>query len=148
MRIACGIVVLAALVAAGARAEGDGEGWELRVADQLDVVVDTSTTLSLTIAGLDGRTVSRDGPIRVEVSSETLKLPRLRYQRRQAADPAAEAPRFDLKVAAPAAGDHQLAIDVRFWLCAAKTCRPVRTRRTVTVRAAAAAPPPVDAGVP
>ena len=71
-------------------------------------------------------------------------LAKKRYARKDAADPAADAPRFDLKLHATAAGDHALEVDVRFWLCGAKVCRPVRAHRTITVHATApaAAPPP------
>ena len=126
-------VVLALLLgAAPARADD----WTIRVAGEATVTPGAAATVSLTIAGEGGRVVSKDGPVRVTLSSETLSLPRVRYERKQAADPAADAPRFDLKLTAPGAGEHSLAIDVRFWLCGKKVCRPVHATRTVAVHAA------------
>jgi len=81
------------------------------------------------------------GTVRVEISSSTLELKRTRFDRRNAADPAADAPRFDLKIVAKP-GDHELSIDARFWVCGTRTCRPVRARRTVAVHAAEPAPAP------
>jgi hypothetical protein len=137
-------LVLVVVALAGTAAADDAK-YELRVPDTVEVEPGAATTVSLTIAGTGGRTISKDGPVRVELASPTLTLPRTRYDRRHAADPAADTPRFDLKLTAPAAGDHELALSVRFWLCGARVCRPVRTTKTVTVRATAPAPAP-DAG--
>ena len=126
------LLVLALLTAAS---PAWGEDWEVRVDEAVEVDAGKAATVSLTIAGLGGRVVSKDGPVRVGLSSETLELKRTRYDRRQAADPAADAPRFDLRFSAPSAGDHSLAVDIRFWLCGARTCRPVRAKRTVAVHA-------------
>jgi hypothetical protein len=137
--------VVAVVLAVASVAAAEGARYELRLPDAVEVEPAVASTVSLTIAGTGGRTISKDGPIRVELSSPTLTLPRTRYERRHAADPAAETPRFDLKFTAPAAGDHELILSLRFWICGAKTCRPVRTSKTITVRAAAPAAPP-DAG--
>jgi hypothetical protein len=131
-------LLLAALLLAPSVARAD-DGWELRIDERIDVEAGAAAAVSLTIAGTGGRTISKDGPVRVSVSSSTIELKRTRYDRRNAADPAADAPRFDLKLVAKE-GDHELAIEARFWLCGKRTCRPVRARRTVAVHAA---PPPV-----
>jgi hypothetical protein len=127
--------VVVALLVLTAASPARGEDWEVRVDEAVEVDAGTAATVSLTIAGTGGRVVSKDGPVRVALASETLEVKRARYDRRQAADPAADAPRFDLKFTAPSAGDHTLAVEVRFWLCGAKTCRPVRAKRTVAVHA-------------
>lgn len=140
------LVLVVLLVALAGPAEAD-EAYELRVPAEVEVEPGVASTVSLTLAGTGTRTISRDGPIKIELSSPTLTLPRTRYQRRHAADPAAEAPRFDLRFTAPAAGDHELVLDLRFWLCGTKACRPVHATHTVTVRATAPEPPPApDAG--
>jgi hypothetical protein len=117
------------------------DDWELRIAETADVEAGAASTVSLTIAGLGGRVVSRDGPVRVSLSSPTLKTPRARYDRRHAADPAADTPRFDLRFTAPDAGDHTLSLDVRFWLCGARACRPIHATRQIAVHATAPATP-------
>ena len=138
-------LVLAAVLLAAPPAAA--EDYELRVAAPASVAPGEAATVSLTIAGTGGRTVSKDGPVRVQLASETLTLPRRRYDRRDAADPAADAPRFDLRLTAPTAGAHELALDVRFWLCGTRACRPIRATRTIVVDAPAPpepAPPPAE----
>ena len=137
---------LVALVAGGcARASADESEVSLRVASELTVGLGEAAALSVTVAPAAGRTVSADGPLRIGVDAgDGLGLPRRRYGRKDAADPAADAPRFDVRVKGRAAGDHLLALDVRLWLCGPKLCRPVRLERTVTIHVLA--PPAVDAG--
>lgn len=137
--------VVAVIAVLGSVAAAAGAAYELRVPDAVDVEPAVASTVSLTIAGTGARTISREGPIRIDLSSPTLALPRTRYERRHAADPAAETPRFDLKFTAPTAGDHELVLALRFWVCGTKACRPVRTSKTITVNAAAQSAPP-DAG--
>jgi hypothetical protein len=108
---------------------------ELRIAEAVEVAVGVATTVSLTLAGRAGRTVARDAPVLVELTSPTLTVPRARYERRHAADPAADTPRFDLRFTAAAAGDHDLTVRARFWVCGPRTCRPVTAARVVRVRA-------------
>ncbi|MCE9574236.1 MAG: hypothetical protein K8W52_13900 [Deltaproteobacteria bacterium] len=152
---ATGVLALGAALLIG-RAGADDPGWELRAGD-LALASGASGAVSLTIAPAAGKTVSADGPVRVDVVAVDggVGVPRRRYTRKDAADPAADAPRFDLKVRALTAGDHDLAIDVRFWLCGARICAPVRAHRTVTIHVAAPpdamppdARPPPDAPPP
>jgi len=131
------------LGAAALRARAAAPGWELRAADA-SVEVGARGAVSLTIAPAAGHTVSHDGPVRVDLRTDDgLGLARTRYDRRDAADPAADAPRFDLKLEGRTAGDHVLAIDAHFWLCGRKVCEPVHAHRTVVVHVTA--PPPPDA---
>jgi len=129
------IALAAAMVAALAPpAAAEDVGFELRVADHVEVAAGAAGTVSLTVVPTAGRSVSGDGPLRIELSAgDGLTLPRRRYERRDAADPAAEAPRFELRFRGAAPGRHPLRIAVRFWLCREKTCRPAGAERTVTV---------------
>ncbi len=169
MNIRVGIAALATVSAAVAvttlaactPARADDPGYELRVAAEMTVEVGATSALSVAIVPAAGRTISADGPVRVAVTVPVeLGLPRRRYARKDAADPAADAPRFDIKVKAREPGDHAVALDVRFWLCGSRVCRPITVTRTVTVHvpapividaavavdAAVDAPPPIDAG--
>jgi hypothetical protein len=131
-------LVVAAAVAVPVTAGGQAsETWEVRLPAEVEAAAARAGAASLTILGRGGRVVSSDGPVRIDVASASLQLPRTRYDRRHAADPAADAPRFDLRFTAPDAGDHELAVSVRFWVCGPRTCRPVRVSRTVVVRARA-----------
>lgn len=116
--------------------------WDVRMPDEVSAVPGEVVAVSVTISPGAGRTISTAGPIRISLRSETLTLPRRRYGRKQAEDPGAEAPRFELRLTAPTAGDHELTVEVRAWVCRKKTCAPVHETRTVTVRAAPVTPPP------
>jgi hypothetical protein len=129
------LAVAALLVAAPAAAAPPTV--ELRAPEAVDVGVGATAVVSLTVAPPSGRSISSDGPVVVELSGDGVALPRRRYGLRDAADPAAEAPRFDLRVRGETAGEHPVTIAVRLWLCGKHTCRPVRAERRVTVRVAA-----------
>ncbi len=137
-----GLLVPALLVAWGARARADDAAYELRAADAT-VGVGGQASISLTIAPAAGKIVSHDGPLLLTLGSDDgVALTRKRYARKDAADPAADAPRFDLKVKGAAAGDHAIEVDVRFWLCGPKVCRPIRAHRAITLHVTEPAPPP------
>lgn len=104
-----------------------------------------ATSVSLTVAAKPGYTISRDGPLIIDIAGDGLTLPKRRYRRSDAADARAADPRFDIKLTAPNPGDHALAIDARFWICRRRTCRPIRENLTVAIKAAPK-PPPTDAG--
>lgn len=134
-----------ALVAACRAARADDPGFEVRVVAPAEVGPGEAAAVSVTLAPTAGHTIAAEGPLLLALDADdALALPRRRYLRKDAADPAADAPRFDVKVRAKAAGDHRLTIAARFWLCAAKTCRPVTATRAVVIHAPA---PPIDAGV-
>jgi hypothetical protein len=150
------VAIAAALaVTACTAARADESGYELRVATELTIEQGASSAISVAIVPAAGRTISPDGPVRLAVTApDALGLPRRRYARKDAADPAADAPRFDVRVKAREPGEHAVALDIRFWLCGSRVCRPITATRTVTVHVPAPAPPidaapppPVDAGV-
>jgi hypothetical protein len=132
-------------VTACAAANADDPTFDLRVADQT-AELGTATLVSVAIVPIGGRVVSVDAPVRLAISADDggLGLPRRRYQRKDAADPAADAPRFDVRVKATTPGDHRLVVAARFWLCQRKICRPVAIERTVTIHVPT---PPIDAGI-
>jgi len=139
------LLVIAALAGCAA-ASADDPGYELRVAAPTTIELGGVGAVSVTVAPSTGRTISADAPLRLELvtTDDGLALPRRRLLRKDAADPAADAPRFDVKVRARVAGEHALAIEARFWLCRRRTCRPVVARRMVTLTVPQ---PIVDAGI-
>ena len=89
-----------------------------------------------------GRRIDAEAPLSIRLSATPgagLVLPRHRYALGDAADPRAEAPRFDLALEGQAAGSYTLRVEARFWLCAARSCRAVRD--TVEIPVTVAAPP-------
>ncbi len=140
-------LVPAVLLLAAGDARAD-DRWRITIPEAVDAEIEAAAAVSLSIAPREGYTISRDGPLLIELSAapaDALALPRRRLQRRDAADAAADAPRFDLRFKARREGDHRLDVSLRFWICARRTCRPVRTQRSVTIRARPPAPPPAPA---
>jgi hypothetical protein len=122
-------VLLAGSVAASVALAADTPEHELRVGAALTLAPGARGAASLTIVPAAGRRLDPDAPLSLRLSvapADGLKLPRRRYALADAADPRAEAPRFDLAVEALAPGSYTVSVDARFWLCAAHTCRAVR----------------------
>ncbi len=136
---ALAVAVVAALPAAAA----PRPGYTIALPERIELAAGQGGEVSLTIAAQPGYTISRSGPLRVSLSAEpadAVELPRRRYHRAHAADRLAEAPRFDLAVRGVRPGRHRLVIDVLFWVCRGRTCRPVRAERAVAIDVRPAAP--------
>jgi len=141
-------------IAGVAAADASAGGFELRLEpSSVDATTGEEGAVSLTIAPAAGYTIDRDGPVRVRVTVEPdkgLELHQTRYRRADAADARADAPRFDLRWRAASAGNYELRIDARFWVCRRYTCRAAVEQRTVPVRITDPPPPepPADAAPP
>jgi hypothetical protein len=140
--------VLAALAASGAPAAAEGDpGWDLRVAERVDVAVGQAAPLSVAIAVDRGLSVSRDAAVILDLAPDDgASVKKRRLGRSDAVDPEADAPRFVVPVRGDAPGDHPVRLHLRFWLCGARTCRPIDVRRTAIVSVAAQTSKP-DAGI-
>jgi hypothetical protein len=114
----------------------------VELAASVEVAVGETTAVSLTLTPRPGFRISTAGPIRIALSvapTSGAALLRRRLQRADAADPRAEAPRFDIGIRGDAAGDYAVAVDARFWVCGRYTCRPIHATRVVAVRVVAPA---------
>ena len=143
-------IALVAALALTARAEAQRQpGWEVRVAERVEVAVGTGGSISISIAVDRGLTVSKDAAVIVDlVAPAGVTVRKRRLGRGEAVDPEADAPRFVVPVRATDVGEHAVKIRVRFWVCGGKACRPVDVRRAAVVAVAPApAVPPADAGV-
>ena len=145
-------LVLLAALAIAARAEAQRQpGWEVRVADRVELAPGGSGAISISIAVDRGLTVSRDAAVIIDlVAPAGISLRKRRLGRGEAVDPEADAPRFAVPVRATEPGEHAVKIRVRFWVCGGKACRPIDVRRAavVAVTAPPPPPPPPDAAVP
>ena len=145
-------LVLLAALAIASRAEAQRQpGWEVRVADRVELAPGTSGAISISIAVDRGLTVSRDAAVIIDlVAPAGISLRKRRLGRGEAVDPEADAPRFAVPVRATEPGEHAVKIRVRFWVCGGKACRPIDVRRAavVAVTAPPPPPPPPDAAVP
>ena len=138
------LAVAAAALLICARAEAQRvPGWEVRVADRIELPAGAQGSIPISIAVDRGLTVSKDATVIVDLAAEAgVVLRRKRLGRADAVDPEADAPRFAAPVRADAEGDHTVKIRVRFWLCGTRSCKPIDVRRTAVVAVGPAPPAP------
>lgn len=137
---------LATGVCTPARAQRDA-GWDVRVAERVEVAVGQTVPLAIAVAVDRGLTVSRDAAVIVDLAPDDgVTVKKRRLGRSDAVDPDADAPRFAAPVRGDSPGEHEVRLHVRFWLCRARTCRPIDVRRVATVSVVAATPGK-DAGI-
>jgi hypothetical protein len=131
---------IAACLAVSSVAVADG-GWELRVPDRVELAAGTSGSLPIAIVVDRGLAISKDAALVLDLAPEGgVAVKRRRLGRADAVDPDADQPRFAIPLRAEAVGDFSVKLHLRFWLCAARTCRPIDARRMVAVSVADAAP--------
>lgn len=136
-------LLAAAVILASARAEAQRSDWEVRISERVELAPGVQGSIPISIAVDRGRTVSKDAAVIVDLAPpQGLMVKRRRLGRGDAVDPEADAPRFAVPVRAEAIGEHVVRVRVRFWVCQAKTCRPIDVRRTATVAIVAPTPPP------
>ena len=124
----------------GGTANADPVGWEVKLADRIELAAGASGTLSLAIAVDRGLVVSKDALVIVDVVADGVTAKKRRLGRGDAVDPEADAPRFAIALRGDTAGEHPIKVRVRFWVCAKKTCHPVDTTRTATAVVTPVAP--------
>jgi len=133
-------IALALLVGTPAEAERD-PGWDVRVAERVEVAAGQAAPLTIALAVDRGLTVSKDAAVIIDLVPDAgLTVKKKRLGRGDAVDPEADAPRFAVSVRGDAPGDHVVRLHVRFWLCGTKSCWPIDVRRATTVAVAAATP--------
>lgn len=135
----------AALVCAPAAAQRE-PGWDLRVAERVEVGAGATAQLTIALAVDRGLTVSKDAAVIIDLAPEAgVSVKKKRLGRGDAVDPEADAPRFAVNVRGDAPGEHVVRLRVRFWLCGTRSCRPIDVRRTATV-AVSSVSPGINAG--
>jgi hypothetical protein len=134
------LLVLAVLAAAHV-ARADGDGWELKVPERVELVAGASGTLPVAIAIDRGLTISKDAGLTLDLApTPGVVIKRRRLGRGDAVDPDADDPRFSVPVHADTVGDHVVKLHLQFWLCGKRVCRPIEARRTIAVAVAPSAP--------
>ncbi|MDX2088322.1 MAG: hypothetical protein SFX73_10755 [Kofleriaceae bacterium] len=135
-------LLVAALILASTPAAAERSDWEVRVTERVELAPGEQGALPISIAVDRGRTVSKDAAVIVDlVPPPGVVVKRRRLGRGDAVDPGADAPRFSVPVRAEAVGEHLVHVRVRFWVCQARTCRPIDVRRTAAVVIVALAAP-------
>jgi len=136
--IARATILVMALVAT---AHAQPATWEIKIPDRVEAAQGATVQLPITIAVDRGFSVSKDGPVLIDLAPDPgLTIKKRRLGRPEAVDPEADVPRFVVPVRADAAGDHLVKLRIRLWLCGAKVCRPLDVKRQTTVSVAAPAP--------
>ena len=130
-------LALALLVGAPARGQAPAQrdaGWDVRVSERVEVAAGASAPLTIAVAVDRGLAVSKDAAVIIDLAPDAgVAVKKRRLGRGDAVDPEADAPRFSVAVRGDAAGDHAVRLHIRFWLCGARSCRPIDVRRSVTV---------------
>lgn len=122
-------------------------GWDLRVAERVEVVAGQAAPLAVALAVDRGLTVSKDAAVIIDLDPDAgITVKKKRLGRGDAVDPGADAPRFAINVRGDTPGDHVVRLHVRFWLCGTRSCRPIDVRRVATI-AVAGVTPGIDAGI-
>jgi hypothetical protein len=139
--------LVTAMVASPAAAQRE-PGWDLRVAERVEVAAGATAPLAIALAVDRGLAVSKDAAVIIDLDVDSgVTVKKKRLGRGDAVDPEADAPRFAIPVRGDVAGEHRVQLHVRFWLCGTRSCRPIDVRRT-TIVAVAAAPTAGDARLP
>ena len=137
---------LALLVSTPASAQRE-PGWDLRVAERVEVAAGQAVPLTIALAVDRGLTVSKDAAVIVDLVPDAgITVKKKRLGRGDAVDPEADAPRFAVNVRGDTPGDHAVRLHVRFWLCGTRSCRPIDVRRAATVSVVGKTPS-ADAGL-
>lgn len=117
--------------------------WEIKVPDKVEVATGATASVPVTIAVDRGFSISRDGPVVIDVSPDPgLTIKKRRLGRADAVDPEADVPRFVVPVRADTAGEHLVKLRIRLWLCGGKVCRPLDVKRQTALLVAAPAVTP------
>jgi len=116
--------------------------WEVKVPDKVAALQGATVQVPITIAVDRGFSISKDGPILIDLApAPGITIKKRRLGRAEAVDPEADVPRFVVPVRADATGDHAVRLRIRLWLCGGRSCRPLDVKRQTMVTVTPADPP-------
>ncbi len=137
------MIVRAALIVAAvaATAHAQPATWEIKIPDKIEAAQGATVSVPITIAVDRGFSVSKDGPVFIDLAPDPgLTIKKRRLGRPEAVDPEADVPRFVVPVRADAPGEHLVKLRIRLWLCGGKVCRPLDVKRQTTIAVTTPAP--------
>jgi hypothetical protein len=121
-----GVLAISMLLAAlPARGEQAAELATVRLTHEAPLERGRLTPLSLGVVLGPGLSLLDDGPLMLELDGVGLSLARRVLYRRDAVDPRAALPRFEVEVRVDRAGTPTLSARLVAWVCRARRCRPV-----------------------
>jgi hypothetical protein len=90
-----------------------------------------ATPLSLGVVLASGLRLLDDAPLVLELEGSALQPLRRVFYRRDAVDPHADAPRFEVEVRVDRTGAPALLAHLTAWVCRGRRCRPVEVTNAV-----------------
>jgi hypothetical protein len=137
------LAVLGAAIWIATPAHGQPTSWDIKVPERIEVAVGATVPLPISISVDRGFSVSKDGPVIVDVVPDSgVTIKKRRLLRADAADPEADVPRFAIPVRGDTAGDRAVKLRIRLWLCGGKVCRPLDVKRQTVIAVAPEPPTP------
>ena len=132
---ALSVAALAALTAPAARAEPADEAarsYRIETAGTTtEVPAGGAGTFVVAIVPAEKIHVHPQAPLRIVVEAQGLELAKRTLGHKDAVDPAADGPRFEVPFLAPAAGTHEISARLQFFVCSDQWC--VKQARDVKV---------------
>jgi hypothetical protein len=128
VRVLALLIACASLTSAAARAGENEDGSVLitvRLTHPVELVRGRASVISLAIALSPGVRLLEDGPLVLSLDGRALTPLHRTLRRRDAVDPRAELPRFEIEVRAEHTGAPELNAKLAAWVCRGPRCRPV-----------------------
>ncbi len=121
------ILILASLVSSLAHAEDEDASAlvSVRLTHPVELARGHATVVSLGIALAPGVRLLEDGPLLLSLDAVALSPPHRTLRRRDAVDPRAEVPRFEIELRPERVGAPSLTAKLTAWVCRGPRCRPV-----------------------
>jgi hypothetical protein len=121
------IVILASLASSIALAEDEDASAlaTVRLTHPIELTRGRASTVSLGIALAPGVRLLEDGPLIVSLDGVALSPSHRTLRRRDAVDPRADVPRFEVELRPERAGTPSLTAKLTAWVCRGPRCRPV-----------------------
>jgi len=121
------IVVLASLVSSLAQAEDEDPSAlaTVRLTHPVELARGRASVVSLGIALAPGVRLLEDSPLILSLDAVALSPPHRTLRRRDAVDPRADVPRFEVELRPERAGTPALTAKLTAWVCRGPRCRPV-----------------------
>lgn len=128
MRLFGLLISLAALGCGVARAENPEGLISLRATHERPLERGRATLLSLSVQPGPGLRLLDEGPLVLELEGSAIDPAQRSLHRRDAIDPRAESPRFEIEVRPHREGNPALSARLVAWVCRGPRCRPVEQR--------------------
>jgi hypothetical protein len=111
----------------------------VRLTQDATLVPGRATAISMSVVLGAGVRLLDDAPLLLTLSGTALQPTRRVLRRRDAVDPRADQPRFEVEVRAERGASPTLAARLEAWVCRGHSCRPIETSANLPLTLAPAA---------